>query len=93
MAAEGVRLTIEAVQPDLETGAKLQTKTSELMSAPPAAQDKAQVTANHLKAISLVLVTLQTTGMVILTRFSRVGERKQYIVSALCSASGRREVP
>ena len=43
---------------------------------------KAQPAA-HLKAMSLVLVTLQTTTMVVLARFTRVGDRAPYSVCSM----------
>jgi UDP-sugar transporter A1/2/3 len=39
--------------------------------------------ASHLKAMSLILVTLQTTTMVILTRYTRVGGRPPYSICSM----------
>ena len=44
---------------------------------------KAAETARSLKALSLVLVTLQTTLMVVLTRYTRVGDREAYSVCTM----------
>jgi UDP-sugar transporter A1/2/3 len=49
----------------------------------PSVQAKAAETAGSLKALSLVLVTLQTTVMVVLTRFTRVGDREAYSVCTM----------
>ena len=87
-AAAGQVLTSPGEKNDLEAAAEASEKEPAIkgngqpVAAPNPAAPKQAVAAN-LKAMSLVLVTLQTTGMVILTRFSRVGERQQYIVSSL----------
>ena len=55
-------------------------------SAPPAVQPSSTTdkqAAGYLKAMSLVLVTLQTTTMVVLTRFTRVGDREPYSVCTM----------
>ena len=49
----------------------------------PSEQTKAVETAGYLKALSLVLVTLQTTLMVVLTRYTRVGDREAYSVCTM----------
>ena len=71
---------------DLESAVAAGVQSTEPLfgkKEPPApAPSSKEADANYMKYVSLVLVTLQTTGMVILTRFSRVGERKQYIVSS-----------
>lgn len=55
----------------------------ESAKAVPSVQVKTAETAASLKALSLVLVTLQTTLMVVLTRFTRVGEREAYSVCTM----------
>eukprot|EP01049_Picozoa_sp_SAG25_P014782 SAG25_NODE_2740_length_1411_cov_0.828506_2_plen_185_part_00 len=47
-----------------------------------AAAPKAEPAA-HLKAMSLIMVTLQTTTMVVLARFTRVGDRAPYSVCSM----------
>ena len=51
---------------------------------PPAPTPAAPVGhAAHLKAMSLIMVTLQTTTMVILTRYTRVGGREPYSICSM----------
>jgi UDP-sugar transporter A1/2/3 len=57
----------------------------ESLARPPKLSEpsKAAETARSLKALSLVLVTLQTTLMVVLTRYTRVGDREAYSVCTM----------
>ena len=77
---------MSSAQKDVEAAADLPpspgTKAAP-ESAQPTVQAKAAETAASLKALSLVLVTVQTTVMVVLTRFTRVGEREPYSVCSM----------
>ena len=69
----------------MRDGETAKTTDVESLVRPPKSSEQATAaeTAGSLKALSLVLVTLQTTLMVVLTRFTRVGDREAYSVCTM----------